>query len=740
LADIIKWPVVLVCPGEDELTLMADLSARRDARIVAVADPQGTSVGAGLAEVMGVKVITDLASLDPGSAQYLVYPAMDEVVQAYVDVAAEYGLTAVAAPEFVQQMGAMKLAVAPVPPAIPHPSPTPPAAPSADRDELIEKETATIHRTLSRIEEALDREALLRWLLGLATRATGATSGSIMLFDDVAEELYIGFAYGLSQHTMHSTRLKPGEGIAGRVAVTRQAELVCDNRHPGASRDRLDIQQAISAPIIWEDHLLGVINVSNSEGDSALSSTALATIGGLTHRFGLILDRFLKLQVAQDSRVFRTIDEDLQRDTGHPQAIAATLRDWSRDLRDAAGARSARLEILTDDGDLFWADPEQTGYESPASAEKIDILTHGHPLVTHDIVALAEANTEVTVFTLPVGNDSQRALLVLEFGSAARAHQFHSLSGELIYLVNRHLSGYLERAVTADQLDRLTTLTTALSELATAKDQDARERQALAAACRLTGAAKAVLVTAPEPAAALSGPERDLYREAARLLVQAGKTGWKTTVMTTGDDQDSQSVLVVPPATETPFPGLVLFGKSRLHPTDSNVFSEYDAVFARQLLPLLQAPAEPSPAITAADTEALVGTLTAERSGDFVKEAFTKVLQREMDRCDRYHTVLGLVGFRYPEDQQVPLRELVAEIDRRLRSSDSTGCLADGTIMIIVPEDIQSLPRLQKRVSEVIASVVGQPDLPIRTATRIYPGGGDDPEALVAAITNLLDA
>ena len=34
-----------------------------------------------------------------------------------------------------------------------------------------------------RIEEALDRESLLRWLLGLATRATGASSGSIMLFD-----------------------------------------------------------------------------------------------------------------------------------------------------------------------------------------------------------------------------------------------------------------------------------------------------------------------------------------------------------------------------------------------------------------------------------------------------------------------------------------------------------------------------------------------------------------------------
>ena len=50
VAEIIKWPVVLVSPGEEELTLLADLSARRDSRIVAVIDPDGLAVGTGLAE------------------------------------------------------------------------------------------------------------------------------------------------------------------------------------------------------------------------------------------------------------------------------------------------------------------------------------------------------------------------------------------------------------------------------------------------------------------------------------------------------------------------------------------------------------------------------------------------------------------------------------------------------------------------------------------------------------------
>ncbi len=61
MADIIKWPVIMVCPGEEELSLLAELSARRDARIVAIADSDGFSVGASLAEVMGLPVISDLS-------------------------------------------------------------------------------------------------------------------------------------------------------------------------------------------------------------------------------------------------------------------------------------------------------------------------------------------------------------------------------------------------------------------------------------------------------------------------------------------------------------------------------------------------------------------------------------------------------------------------------------------------------------------------------------------------------
>ncbi|MCB1182925.1 GAF domain-containing protein [bacterium] len=745
MADIIKWPVVLVCPGEEELSLLAEVSARRDARLVAVADRTGSSLGAGLAEIMGVRVVKDLAELTPGSAAWLVHPPRNDEVAFFLDAAAEHGLETIGAREFAALLNGPRLA--------PEPDRRPtPAGATLDslaevvttEDELLERETAAIHRTLSRIEEALDRESLLRWLLGLATRATGASSGSIMLFDDRSEELYVAFAYGLSQHTMHTTRVRLGEGIAGRVAQTRKAEFIGDNRHPGARRDRSAISQAICAPILWSGQVLGVVNVSTDAGEAALDRKALETIQSLTHRFGLILDRFLSLQLARDSELFRRIDRDLHRDTGHPQSVASTLCDWALDLQDVAGAELARLEVLTSDGDLFWAGPEETGYESPPPARKAEVLSSGRPAVLRPGDPDSPAASPLTIFHLPVGREPLRALLTLGFASPARAHQFHAVSAEIIYLINRHLTGFLDRAATADQVDRLTTLAAALSELARSAGAAGFRDRVLQAACRLTGASQALLLTGSDDT--LPGGDGDdedddaLRLEAVRLLTEAGRAGWQTTVLEVAGGALTRSLLVVPLDDRNPFPGLVLLDKRRLHPLDGAGFTEFDALFARRLLPLLHVPEEKRPAISEADTEAIVDRLepaAAPALAGLTRDTLAGILQREMDRCDRYHTMLGLAAFRLESDAGLGPADVVAIIDRRLRSTDHTGCLQDGTILVIVPEDIQSLARLQHRVTEVLRQATGLADLTVRSATRVYPGGGETPEALIA---NVLDA
>ncbi len=767
MAEIIKWAVVLVAPGEDELPLLAELSARRDARIVAVLVPTRATIGAGLAEIMGLRIISELAELTPGSARWLVHPPLNDAVAALVDQAPAAGLEPVLARDFADQVSGPRLAAMPrdateqdLDDALAGLTRAAARAGQAADLEFLELETAAIHRTLSRIEEALDREALLRWLLGLATRATGATSGSIMLLDHEAEELYVAFAYGLSQSTMHRTRVRLGEAVAGRVARTRQAELVVGPRHPGAERDRGELQSAICAPILWDGRVLGVINVCTAEGEPALEREALATLESLTHRFGLILDRFLHIQGTGDRLLLREMEERFTRDTGLPETLASTLCAWAGDIREVAGADQVSLDILTGDGDLFCATPEGTAYEAPPPEIKAEVLSRGRPRVLHagDLPVTEPAGSsardghETTVFHLPVGRDPLRALLTLTFSSASRAHHFHGVSSEILLLLNRHLTGFLDRAATADQLDRLTTLAAALSELGAAAPGPATSERVLAAARRLTGAGQAMLLTgeemlAPEPGVSET-PEEALRREAARLLNDAGRGGWQTTVLEAAlgaADQAPRSVLAVPLGGADAFPGLVLIDKRRLHPLDGASFTEFDALFARRLLPLLADRLRRQPEFEAAETERLADRLepatpdlaTTVITAAATRGALAEILRREMDRCDRYHTMLGLAAFRPAAGSTARAVEptaLVAGIERHLRSSDHIGCLEDGTVLVIVPEDIQSLPRLIKRVVDLMRRLSEHPELDVRSASRVYPGGGDTPEKLLQAV------
>lgn len=753
MADIIKWPVVMVCPGEEELPLLAELSARRDSRIVAILDPNGTSLGAGLAEIMGLPVVNCLGEVPTGSTRYLVHPPLDDTVAELVDQAPEFELTPHSAREFSELVSGPRLSAPPPARSRTHASVDAAMAslePSdqAESDlEFLEMETAAIHRTLSRIEEALDREALLRWLLGLATRATKAGSGSIMLLDREAEELYVAFAYGLSQNTLHSARVRLGEGIAGRVARTRRAELICDVQHPGRRSDRASVETSISAPVVWEGKLLGVINVSTSRGETPLDNNSLATLESLTHRFGLILDRFLNIQASSNRELLRDMEEKFTRDTGQPETLATTLCAWAADIEQAAGADRVSLAILTADGDLFTADPAGTAYESPPTPDKSEVLTSGRPRVIRPDETDPEPDVvnEATVFHLPVGRDPQRALLSLEFGAAAAAHHFHTVSSEILLLLNRHLINFLDRTATADQVDRLTTLASALSELGAAPTGPANRERVMAAACRLTGAGQALLLTGDEDLGAPPDdetPEQALRREASRLLSEAGQSEWQTTVMESGDGAQRRTLMAVPLGGADPFPGLVLLDKRRLHPLDGSSFTEFDALFARRLLPLLADRLGRQPELQAVETEALASCLepTVGSSVSATSRTMAEILLREMDRCDRYHTMLGLAAFRLQPQPagETDFQELVGSIGRHLRSSDHTGCLEDGTILVIVPEDIQSLPRLLKRVAELLRQRHGDPNLKVAMASRVYPGGGDTAEKLLHSVLNAL--
>ncbi|MBE0564825.1 MAG: hypothetical protein IH621_02635, partial [Krumholzibacteria bacterium] len=116
--------------------------------------------------------------------------------------------------------------------------------------------------------------------------------------------------------------------------------------------------------------------------------------------------------------------------------------------------------------------------------------------------------------------------------------------------------------------------------------------------------------------------------------------------------------------------------------------------------------------------------------------AVLHLLRRELDRCDRYHTMVGLAAFRLPTGTGGGAA--AGALAGHLRTSDAVGCLDDGTILVIVPEEVQSLARLQRRVEELLGAITGAAGPVVRSAAAVYPGPADDADGLVAAVLRAL--
>ncbi len=753
MAPSALWNVVLILPGENEVALLAELSRRRDARVVGVVDPTGQSIGTTIAEVMRIPVYSGPEAQPLKDADYWVYPPECAEAQRVVEAAARLGFAAIATPDF------LRLLAPPAPPA---------REPRAEAQPVVrlERETESIHRTLSRIEEALQRESLLRWLLSLATRAVGATAGSIMLHDERSGQLFLACAYGLSDAVVQATRVKLGHGISGRVAQRLRSELVLSQAVSEEPRERPDIAAAVSAPLVHDGRLVGVLNVSVTVGDRLLDERDLATIDRLARRLGLILRRFLDIQRAQEGELFRELDGQLQDLMRGPQDLGAILSRWTAVLGERLGAQALSLALACEDGCLLVAPAPGAGscevvHRLPDNAAWNEVLQTGSPLVVREVGApQAGEPGPRTIFYLPIGAPRVQAILTAAFVAAPDAQRFHHIFGEVAWLLEKRLPELISRFIQRDRLERFAALTAMLTDIAAADPGapagcDSPLDLLAAAAGHLTGAAEVFVVTSVEDGVARVAPGNGSppvpwMETAGRLLEEARGGGWRTTLLSdTIEPRHEETCLLAVTAPETDRAmGLLLAGKRRLHKLDGAVFTEFDAELASRLACLLPAllrrrerpPAPPQPEPAREEAEALMPTEEVAARGR--RELLIEALRREMDRCDRYHGAFSLTALRplalVPWDGATAA-SLAARLAPMVRTSDLVTSLTDGTLLVMAPEEIQAVSRLERRLVALVRELCGDATLPLATGRALYPGRQDDPEAVLAAAIAALE-
>ncbi|MFQ5813800.1 MAG: PAS domain S-box protein [Anaerolineae bacterium] len=118
----------------------------------------------------------------------------------------------------------------------------------------------------------LHPDELVHRILEVAAQATESSRASLMLLEEDEQVLVIKAAVGLPSEVVATSRVRPGEGIAGWVAQSRRPLLLPDESDVPASVQeamvREEIASALCVPLEVEERVLGVLNLAR-QGDGA---------------------------------------------------------------------------------------------------------------------------------------------------------------------------------------------------------------------------------------------------------------------------------------------------------------------------------------------------------------------------------------------------------------------------------------------------------------------------------------
>jgi len=186
-----------------------------------------------------------------------------------------------------------------------------------------------LHEVVESVNLTVDADELFARMLEIALGVTGADRGSVMLLDPQTNELTIRVAVGIEPELWSKIRVPLGEGIAGRVASDARPLRLrgkADRQAFRIVRERLDVESALSVPLVHQGKVLGVLNLHHGTRPDVFADADLEFVEQLAHLDAQIIAR------AQEHAALRD------------QAVRYAA---VREVREILGGRAPLLERLT---------------------------------------------------------------------------------------------------------------------------------------------------------------------------------------------------------------------------------------------------------------------------------------------------------------------------------------------------------------------------------------------------------
>jgi len=138
------------------------------------------------------------------------------------------------------------------------------------RSEALRQKTRTLYlidRVLTLDATTDDPREMVNGLLTLVGDDMGAQRCSLMLLAPEENMLYLAAARGIAPNVPPGYRVRLGEGVAGKVAASREPLLGQDvaeaKSHPLLRDEYFTTGSFISFPLVYHGNLVGVVNLTN---------------------------------------------------------------------------------------------------------------------------------------------------------------------------------------------------------------------------------------------------------------------------------------------------------------------------------------------------------------------------------------------------------------------------------------------------------------------------------------------
>ena len=423
--------IAILGGGEEELNVLSEFHRTPGVSIVGIFDRDPRAVALEIAEIIGIPRFSDDSFLPAFlTADYVIVTAKRRIFEHEIEILKRERKRIINPAEAVSHF-----------------------APLGREKGERPKHPWPVHldEALQYMNRITDRERLLRWLLEISVRAVDASSGSIMLHSEETNELYIGYASGLSTEIVERTRQKIGSGIAGQVASTLQPRLISEIVETPLyreSRDREEIQSAISAPIVHGGKLIGVLNVSTNRGEKQLVEADVETIRLLAEQIAPILDQHLRIDAHEIRELEFQIRNFLETLFHNRIGFHEKFTLLCRFLAEKLEADTVAIYTSTDEGD--WLILGGSDQQIPAAAQSPRIHCNkgclARAYINGDEVLMTEANQEagltlklgdgaITSIYIPLIHNEALGVLVIEFSHLKALQRFFRIKDALKFQV-----------------------------------------------------------------------------------------------------------------------------------------------------------------------------------------------------------------------------------------------------------------------------------------------------------------